>query len=91
MGELPRETVRAVKVRIIGREYTIRGHGNKEYVEELADFINEKAEEIRQRARVVSTVDILALTLLNVADELVQLKKLEQKKSRAREEDTEEP
>jgi len=59
-----------VKVRLFGREYRIKGHGNKKYVEELADFINRTADEIQRNTNVVSTLDLVVLTLLNVADEL---------------------
>jgi cell division protein ZapA (FtsZ GTPase activity inhibitor) len=41
-------------------------------VEKLAAFINERAEEIRQRTSVVSTLDLVILTLLNITDEMFQ-------------------
>jgi len=53
----------------------VKGHGNRKYVEKLTEFINEKAEEIQRRARVVSTLDLVILTLLNVSDELFQSRK----------------
>jgi len=61
-----------VRIRLFGRDYTVKGHGNRKYVEKLSEFINEKAEEIERRARVVSTLDLVILTLLNVSDELFQ-------------------
>ena len=80
MGDLHPETDQAVRVRLVGREYTIRGHGNKQYLEELAQFINDKANEIKEKTSVVSTLDVVTLTLLNVADELLQLRKKEQRR-----------
>lgn len=68
------DSTEAVKVRLFGREYAIRGHGKRDYVEKLAAFINERADEIRKRSAVVSTVDLAILTLLNVTDECFQLK-----------------
>jgi len=64
------ESTEAVKVRLFGRSYTIRGHGSRKYVERLAEFINAKADEVQRRTRVVSTLDLAVLTLLNVADEM---------------------
>ncbi len=58
-----------VRVRLFGREYGIKGHGNVQYVQRLADYINEKAESIRRESGVVSTMDLAILTLLNIADE----------------------
>ena len=43
------ELTEAVKVRLFGREYSIRGHGNKRYIETLADFIKERADEIESQ------------------------------------------
>lgn len=60
----------AVKVRLFGREYGVRGQGNKKYLEKLADFINERSEEIRRNTHVVSTLDLVVLTLLNITDEM---------------------
>jgi cell division protein ZapA (FtsZ GTPase activity inhibitor) len=57
-------------VRLFGREYRIKGHGNRKYVEELADFINGTADEIQRNTNVVSTLDLVVLTLLNITDEL---------------------
>jgi cell division protein ZapA len=65
-----------VKVRLFGREYNIRGHGNKQYVEQLADFINQRARWIAENAAVVSTLDLVILTLLNIADEMFRDKLL---------------
>ncbi|MFZ5865800.1 MAG: cell division protein ZapA [Thermodesulfobacteriota bacterium] len=60
---------------MFGRDYTVKGHGNRKYVEKLTEFINGKAEEIQRRARVVSTLDLVILTLLNVTDELFHCRK----------------
>jgi len=68
------EPTSAVKVRLFGREYSIRGHGNKQYVEMLVDFITERSEAIQRQATVVSTLDLVILTLLNITDEMFQTK-----------------
>lgn len=65
-----------MKVRLFGREYNVRGHGNKEYVQQLADFINRRAEWISERAAAVSTLDVVILTLLNITDEMFRDKLL---------------
>ena len=59
-----------MKVRLFGREYSIKGHGDRQYVEDLAAYVNTKASEIQQEVKVHSTLDLVILTLLNVADEL---------------------
>ncbi len=82
------ELTEAVKVRLFGREYSIRGHGNKKYIETLADFIKERADEIESRATVVSTLDLAILTLLNITDEMFQSKRVKEQTIRELEEKT---
>lgn len=83
------EPTSAVKVRLFGREYSIRGHGNKQYVEMLVDFITERSEAIQRQARVVSTLDLVILTLLNITDEMFQTKEAMGKTIKELEEKTE--
>ncbi|MGO9566777.1 MAG: cell division protein ZapA [Desulfomonilaceae bacterium] len=78
----------AVKVRLFGREYSIRGHGNKKYIQTLADFIKERADEIQSRATVVSTLDLAILTLLNITDEMFQSRQVKEQTIRELEEKT---
>ena len=81
-----------MKVQLFGREYSILGHGNRKYIEDLVDFINAKARRIEKSGKVVSTLDVVILTLLNVTDELFQcnqareqtIKELEEKTERLR-------
>ncbi len=82
------EMTEAVKVRLFGREYSIRGHGNKKYIQTLADFIKERADEIQSRATVVSTLDLAILTLLNITDEMFQSRQVKEQTIRELEEKT---
>ena len=66
----------AVRVRLFGREYSIKGQGDSRYIQELADFIEERASEIRKKSAVVSTLDLTILTLLNISDEMFRHKQV---------------
>ncbi|HMK37091.1 MAG TPA: cell division protein ZapA [Desulfomonilaceae bacterium] len=79
----------AVKVRLFGREYSIKGHGNRKYIEKLAEFIQGRAELIQQHTSVVSTQDLVVLTLLNITDEMFQYKQVKEQIIRELEEKTE--
>jgi cell division protein ZapA (FtsZ GTPase activity inhibitor) len=48
----------------------------------LADFINERAENIRKKATVLSTLDLAILTLLNITDEMFQERRLQERNKR---------
>ncbi len=87
-GNKSEELTEAVKVRLFGREYSIRGHGNKKYIQTLADFIKERADEIQRHASVISTLDLAILTLVNIADEMFQYKQAKEQTIRELEEKT---
>jgi cell division protein ZapA len=78
----------AVKVRLFGREYSIKGHGNKRYIQRLAEFIQERAEAIQRHTSVVSTQDLVVLTLLNITDEMFKYKQVKEQTIRELEEKT---
>jgi len=69
-------------VRLLGRDYGIKGHGEAKYVEMLADFINERAEDIRKKTTVLSTLDLAVLTLLNITDEMFQERRFKERTKR---------
>lgn len=76
-------------MRLFGREYSIRGHGNRSYVQKLAEFINQRGEEIQRQTSVVSTLDLVILTLLNVSDEMFRCKQNRERTLKELEEKTE--
>lgn len=76
-------------MRLFGRDYNIKGHGDRKYVQELAEFIQDRSERIRKQATVVSTLDLVILTLLNVTDELFQDKQVRERTIKELEEKTE--
>ncbi|MEW6349153.1 MAG: cell division protein ZapA [Thermodesulfobacteriota bacterium] len=76
-------------MRLFGRDYSIRGHGNRAYLEKLAVFIETRADEIREKSHISSALDLAVLTLLSVADELFQTERGDSTKRQEPEETTE--
>lgn len=83
-----RESADTVKVKLFGKDYSLRGHGGSRHVQELADFITARADEIRSSTSKVSTQDLVILTLLNIADEMSQHKNATERTIRKLEEKT---
>jgi len=75
-------------VRLFGREYSIRGHGDKNYIQKVSDYIIERSETIQSQASAVSTLDLVILTLLNITDEMFQDKEAKERTIRELEEKT---
>ena len=65
-----------VKVNILGQTYNIKGDAPPEYIMQLADYVNEKVEEVSRNVSGGSTLQLAILVSLNIADEYFQMKKI---------------
>jgi cell division protein ZapA len=59
-----------VKVQIFGQTYTIHGELDRDYVQKLATFVDEKMRAISDATSTVDTHKIAVLAALSIADEL---------------------
>lgn len=62
-----------VTVVIYGQEYTIKGDESKEYVENVARYVDRKMRQIGQKSPQLTLPKVAILTALNIADELHKL------------------
>lgn len=65
-----------VKVQIFGQTYTINGDAPRDYIVQLAEYLNRKMEEVSAGSMSTGTLQVAILAALNVADEYFQLKKM---------------
>ena len=65
-----------VRVTILGQTYNIKGDAAPDYIMQLADYVNEKVEEVGQNIGNANSLQIAILVSLNIADELFQIKKI---------------
>jgi cell division protein ZapA len=63
-----------VDIEILGQKYPIRSEATPEYVRKLAAYVDGRAREIRGDAASQDQVRVLALTALDMADELFRLR-----------------
>jgi len=63
-----------VTVRILGQEYTIRSDESREFVQNVANLIDDKMRAIHERNKKFSTTWVAVLTALNVGDDFLKLK-----------------
>ncbi len=59
-----------IKVRIYGKEYSIRSSKEKEYVEEVARYVDNKMTEVDKSGVSSSPVQVAVLAAMNITDEL---------------------
>ena len=63
-----------IRVVIYDQEYFMRGDLDKEYIQQLARYLDDKMRSIATRTRTVDSLRVAILAGLNVADEYHQLK-----------------
>lgn len=64
-----------VTVNILGSEYKIKGFGEPEYIITLANYINNKMQEIQESLNIKDEKKIAILAAINITDELFELRK----------------
>ena len=66
------------EVMILGKTYNIRSEFDPGFMSETADLVNGRMEDLMRKAGSVPTEKIAILTAMNLAGELLQLKKQDQ-------------
>jgi len=71
-GERP---VQSIRVEIYNQTYNIRSDGEREYIMQLAEYVDKKMREIASGTLTVDSLKVAILAALHIADELHQLKR----------------
>ena len=61
-------------VKILGNEYTIRSEAKETYIQEIAEYVNSKMQEISSSLSTSKPLQIAVLAAVHIADELFRLK-----------------
>ena len=70
---------RSVTIKLNGQRFPIRTDDDEAYLEDLAEFINRKLDEVRRATGRVETSQIALLALLNIADDLFRQRRENQR------------
>lgn len=62
-----------IRVSIYDQEYSMRGDLDPEYIQRLAQFVDERMRSIAARTRTVDSLRTAVLAALNIADEYHQM------------------
>jgi cell division protein ZapA len=62
------------RVEIFGQTYSLRGEGNRKYVQDLASYVDRKMREIADHTTTVDSLKLAVLAAVNIADELFGLR-----------------
>jgi cell division protein ZapA len=72
-----------VEIKVFGQTFTVKTDSEESHILEVAQYVNDKIEEILKKTRTVSSLNVAILAALNVADDL--LKERERRKALLRE------
>lgn len=66
---------RSVTVEVAGQKFQLKTDAEEAYVQSLARFVTEKIDEVKKSSRTVATQALAVLAAMQVADELLQLRR----------------
>ena len=64
-----------VKVKIYGKEYTVKGQADSTYIGSVAEYVDGKMKEVDESVPFESSLRVAILAAMNITDELFALKK----------------
>src|SRR5712672_1197421 len=67
-----------IKVEIYDQAYTVRSDGDPDYLKELAEYVDQRMREISAVTLTVDSRKVAILAALYIADELHQLRKMQE-------------
>jgi cell division protein ZapA len=62
----------SVEVKVLGQTFSVKTDSDEAHVQEVAQYVNEKMEEILKKTRTVSSLNVAILTALNIADDFLK-------------------
>ena len=63
-----------VELIIMNHKFIINSDKDKKYLEQLADYVNAKADKIIKQTKSVDSFNVAVLTALNIADDFISNK-----------------
>lgn len=68
-----------VEVTIANSQFTIKTDADEAYIQDIARYLNGKIEEVQKKTKSVSTLNVIILSALNIADDLFRERNKERK------------
>jgi len=62
---------RLVEIKVFGQVYTVKTDAQEDHIQKVAQYVNEKMDEVTKNTKSVSSLNVAILTALNIADDLI--------------------
>jgi cell division protein ZapA len=63
---------RLVEIKVFGQVYTVKTDADGNHIQRVAQYVNEKIDEVVKNTKSVSSLNVAILTALNIADDLIK-------------------
>ena len=67
---MPKE--RLVEIKVFGQVYTVKTDADEDHLQRVAQYVNEKIDEVVKNTKSVSSLNVAILTAINIADDLIK-------------------
>lgn len=71
---------KTTEISIMGQKFMIRSESNEDYVEEVANFVDQRINEVMQSTKSVASINVAILAAMNIADEYFKFKREREEK-----------
>jgi cell division protein ZapA len=65
---------RVIQIMVFGQTFSVKTDADEDHIQTVAQYVNEKMDEVLKKTRSVSTLNVAILTALNIADDLLKEK-----------------
>ena len=63
-----------INIRILGQEYKVKTGGDEDRIQSLSRYINEKVLDVQHSGNAISTMELVAIVMLSMADDVMNAK-----------------
>jgi len=63
-----------INIRILGQEYKVKTGGDENRIQSLSRYINEKVLDVQHSGNAISTMELVAIVMLSMADDVMNAK-----------------
>ncbi len=63
-----------VNIKILGQEYKVKAGGDENRIQSLSRYVNEKVLDVQHSGNAISTMELVAIVMLNMADDVMNSK-----------------
>jgi len=67
---------KAAELKINGHRLIVKSEEGEEYIKAVEEYLNKKIEEVKEKTKAVSTLDLTLLAALNITGEVIKTKEI---------------